>query len=170
LFKGAGVFVTSVVAGTICLARPFRSIQRPLLRDIIFFLVASYGAYVAMYDGKIHFAESLGFILMYVFYLVVLIGGHMINRKMKDRRALLQATQTEQASRTYGSIQTLRPSTAVSVDDNGEITSNNIPDESYAQPDVSYALYLRHAFLPRDDEPWAEKSKFTKAYTVIKVR
>jgi Ca2+/Na+ antiporter len=153
------------VAGTICLVTPFRSIQRPLLRDIIFFIIASFAAYVAMYDGKIYLVESLGFIIMYVVYLVVLIGGYFINRRMKERRALLQAVQTEAAAKTYGSIQTT-PQAAISVDDVNE----GITDESYVQPDVTFALSLRHAFLPRDDLPWREKSKLSKVFFVVKVR
>ena len=162
---GAGVFVTTVVAGTICLVTPFRSIQRPLLRDIIFFIVAAFAAYVAMYDGKIVLAESLGFIIMYVVYLVVLIGGYLINRRMKERRALLQAAQTEAAATTYGSIQ-IPPPVTVSTDEQTPI----ITDESYVQPDISYALYLRHAFLPRDDAVWSERGKLGKIYYVLKVR
>ena len=161
---GAGVFVTTVVAGTICLIHPFRSIQRPLLRDIIFFIVASFAAYVAMYDGKIELVESAGFIIMYVFYLVVLIGGHLINRRMKERRALLQAAQTESVQ-NYGSVQT---PLEVKETNNEEVAI--VTDESYSQQDVSYAMYLRHAFLPRDDEPWSEKGRFNKVYTVCKVR
>lgn len=161
---GAGVFVTTVVAGTICLIQPFRSIQRPLLRDIIFFIVASFAAYVAMYDGEIQLVESAGFIIMYAVYLVILIGGHLINRKMKERRALIQATQTAEAQ-PYGSVQT-----HYDEKDRANEETPLIAEESYSQPDVSYALYLRHAFLPRDDEPWSEKSRFNKIYTICKVR
>ena len=149
------------MAGTICLVTPFHSIQRPLLRDIIFFLIASFAAYIAMYDGKIYFAESLGFLIMYGVYLAVLIGGYFVNRRMKDRQALLQVAKTEGAVTTYGSIQA-----AVTVDD----VNQNIPDESYVQPDVSFALSLRHAFLPRDDMPWKERKIFIKIYSIIKVR
>jgi sodium/potassium/calcium exchanger 6 len=165
-FSGAGVFVTTVVAGTICLSTPFRSIQRPLLRDIIFFLVAAFAAYVAMYDGKIRFGESFGFIIMYIVYLVVVIAGNFVNRRMKDRRALLQAAQTEVAAKTYGSIQTPRQATVANDDE----TNTNIPDESYVQADVTYAMYLRHAFLPKDDVPWAERNKFSKLFLIVKVR
>jgi len=119
-----------------------------------------------MYDGKIYFAESLGFIIMYGVYLIVLIGGYFINRRIKDRRALLQATHTEAAAKTYGSIQTPEQQAAVSVDD----IESNTPEESYAQPDVSFALSLRHAFLPRDDAPWAERRIFSKFLHVFKVR
>jgi hypothetical protein len=111
-----------------------------------------------MYDGEITFPESVSFIIMYVVYLVVLIGGYFINRRIKDRRALLQAVQTE-------SIQTL-PQAAVPVDD----VNSNIPDESYVQPDVTFALSLRHAFLPREDAPWAERGRCGKFLWIVKVR
>ena len=169
---GAGVFVTTVVAGTICLVTPFRSIQRPLLRDIIFFIVASFAAYVAMYDGKIYFAESFGFIIMYIVYLVVLIGGHLINRKMKERRAVAQAEQTQAAATIYGSIQT-PPHRDDHIDEETPLVdedNQNIPDESYAQQDVSYAMYLRHAFLPQDDTPWKERGYLGRLFVIVKVR
>jgi Ca2+/Na+ antiporter len=165
---GAGVFVTTVVAGTIALLTPFRSIQRPLLRDIIFFVVASFAAYVAMYDGKLYAWESIGFIVMYVVYLIVLIAGHIINRRLKDRRALLQANNTETASRNYGSVQAIADNvvttSAVNVD------ASATTDDNYPQPDVTFALALRHAFLPHDETTWREKSIVGKILTVVKVR
>jgi Ca2+/Na+ antiporter len=147
-----------------------------LLRDIIFFIVAAYAAYVAMYDGKIHFAESFGFIIMYIVYLLVLIGGHLINRRMKDRRAVQQAEQTQEAAKTYGSIQTpphSPPQTSENVDEETPILreeNQTIPDESYAQQDVSYAMYFRHAFLPREETPWRERGVIGKMFAVISVR
>lgn len=168
---GAGVFVTTVVAGTISLVTPFRSIQRPLLRDIIFFIVASFAAYVAMYDGEIQAVESVGFIIMYAVYLVVLIGGHLINRRLKERRAIIQANSTEAAAKSYGSIQSAQDA------ENGAATpllaERNAPgavdDESYFQPDVTFAMSLRHAFLPREDTPWNQKGKINKVLTVVKL-
>ena len=162
---GAGVFVTTVVAGTICLIKPFRSIQRPLLRDIIFFVVAAFFAYFAMYDGVIHFYESISFIIMYIVYLVIVIGGYFVNRRMKDRRALLQAAQTEVAHKNYGTIQD-----TTDVTEEPEVENLSIPDESYAQPDVSYVMYLRHAFIPRDDEQWAQRNFLNKIFFVVKVK
>lgn len=116
-----------------------------------------------MNDGKIQFAESLSFIIIYVIYLIVVIGGHFINRRIKNRQVIHENV----ASETYGSIQTHDTTNVVSVDNN---INTNISDESYVQPDVSYALYLRHAFLPRDDEPWTEKSKLNRMFSIIKVR
>ncbi|CAF4810189.1 unnamed protein product, partial [Rotaria magnacalcarata] len=76
-----------------------------------------------------------------------------VNRRIKDRRALLQAVQTEAAAKSYGSVQAT-DETTVAADE----TSRIIPDDSESQPDVTFALALRHAFLPRTDTPWAERN------------
>ncbi len=57
---GAGVFVSTVIVGIICFISPFYSVQRPLLRDIIFFMIAGFWAFVVVWDGKIALWETLG--------------------------------------------------------------------------------------------------------------
>jgi sodium/potassium/calcium exchanger 6 len=57
---GAGVFVSTVIVGIICLISPFHSVQRPLLRDLIFFLLSGFWAFVVVWDGEIHLWETLG--------------------------------------------------------------------------------------------------------------
>ena len=37
---GAGVFVTTVVAGTVCVIKPFKLMERPFLRDLSFYIIA----------------------------------------------------------------------------------------------------------------------------------
>ena len=59
---GAGVFVSTVIVGIICFICPFQSVQRPLLRDIIFFLGAGFWAFVVVWDGKIVLFETLGIV------------------------------------------------------------------------------------------------------------
>ena len=57
---GAGIFVSTVIVGTICLIKPFTSMQRPLLRDIIFFMFAGFWTFVIVWDGYISLWETLG--------------------------------------------------------------------------------------------------------------
>ena len=57
---GAGVFVSTVVAGLICIVQPFQSVQRPLLRDLIFFLIAGFWAFYVVWDGRITLFETMG--------------------------------------------------------------------------------------------------------------
>ncbi|CAF1014145.1 unnamed protein product, partial [Didymodactylos carnosus] len=112
------------------------------------------------------------FIVLYIIYLIVLIGGYFINRRIKEQRALLQALQTEAAgsvNRTnYGSIHVDGESINDNQAGNG-IVGNCLPDDSYVQPDVTFALSLRKAFLPNEDTPWAEQNCLSKVLTVIKM-
>ena len=80
---GAGVFVTTVVVGSICLVKPFTSVKRPLLRDIVFFMLAGFWAFVIMWDGEIALWELLAFLSLYVVYIGVVGIGRYVNQKQK---------------------------------------------------------------------------------------
>lgn len=57
---GAGVLVTTVVAGGIAILRPFSAASRPFLRDIIFYMVAVFLTFTALYLGRVTLAWALG--------------------------------------------------------------------------------------------------------------
>ncbi|GFO27623.1 sodium/potassium/calcium exchanger 6, mitochondrial [Plakobranchus ocellatus] len=86
---GAGVFVTAVVAGSIAIICPFRCMERPLMRDVIFYLIATYFCWYILWDKKITQWEAAGLLLMYGVYVVVVILGRYINQKLKKRRGQL---------------------------------------------------------------------------------
>ena len=56
---GAGVFISTVIVGCICLIAPFQSVQRPFLRDLIFFMVSGFWAFFVVWDGRIELWETL---------------------------------------------------------------------------------------------------------------
>ena len=60
MFAGAGMFVTTVVVGTIAVIRPFRAMQRPFLRDVLFYLGGVYWTFCVMWRGKTYLAEAAG--------------------------------------------------------------------------------------------------------------
>ena len=57
---GAGVFVTAVVTGTISIICPFDAMQRPFLRDVIFYLAAVFWAFSVIWDKKVTQIEAIG--------------------------------------------------------------------------------------------------------------
>ena len=57
---GAGIFVTTVVAGGVALVKPFAVASRPFLRDLIFYMVAVYWTFIILYRGTTTLAETLG--------------------------------------------------------------------------------------------------------------
>ena len=42
---GAGIFVTTAVAGAVCWFKPFHLMERPFLRDITFYAAAAFWAF-----------------------------------------------------------------------------------------------------------------------------
>lgn len=57
---GAGVLVTTVVAGGIAILRPFTAASRPFLRDIVFYMAAVLLIFTALYRGRVTLAWALG--------------------------------------------------------------------------------------------------------------
>lgn len=60
LFLGAGIFVTTVVAGSVSLFKPFAVASRPFLRDVIFYMVAVFWTFLMLYRGTTTLGETLG--------------------------------------------------------------------------------------------------------------
>lgn len=54
------MLVTTVVAGGIAILRPFTAASRPFLRDIIFYMVAVFLTFTALYLGRVTLAWALG--------------------------------------------------------------------------------------------------------------
>lgn len=57
---GAGIFVTTIVAGAISFTRPFKMVERPFLRDVIFYLAAAFWTFKVLYVGEIYLWEAVG--------------------------------------------------------------------------------------------------------------
>ncbi|XP_022095819.1 mitochondrial sodium/calcium exchanger protein-like isoform X2 [Acanthaster planci] len=104
---GAGVFVTTVVAGSVSIAQPFELAKRPFLRDTIFYVGAAFWTFYILYTGKIWTAEAVGFILLYVGYVFfVLIGRRLYQSKIKPVRmrptVTSGTTEVDTDRRSYG--------------------------------------------------------------------
>ncbi|XP_063272233.1 mitochondrial sodium/calcium exchanger protein [Prinia subflava] len=80
---GAGVFVTTVVAGGIALLKPFMAASRPFLRDVIFYMVAVFITFVVLYLGRIRLGEALGYLGLYVFYVLTVVLCTWIHRRQR---------------------------------------------------------------------------------------
>lgn len=72
---GGGTYVATIVVGLIFIISDFELIQSSLLRDIIFYLAASYWAFTLYVGGCIKLADAVGFIVLYVVYITVAIWG-----------------------------------------------------------------------------------------------
>ncbi|CAL1265196.1 unnamed protein product [Larinioides sclopetarius] len=84
---GAGIFVTSVVAGSIIVSKPFKIMERPFLRDIIFYVCAAFWTFLRFYYGEVTLLHSIGFIALYILYILVVIISRVIYNRYKDKSA-----------------------------------------------------------------------------------
>lgn len=79
---GAGIFVSCVVAGSVYLTQNFNVMERPFLRDVIFYIGATFWAFFLFYTQRITLAHSIGFIILYVVFILVVVLGRLVYQRM----------------------------------------------------------------------------------------
>ncbi|XP_064128314.1 mitochondrial sodium/calcium exchanger protein isoform X1 [Loxodonta africana] len=157
---GAGVLVTTVVAGGIAILRPFTAASRPFLRDITFYMVAVFLTFTALYFGRVTLAWALGYLGLYVFYVITVVLCTWIYR-WQQRKSLVYSS----------------PNTPELLSDSeDERVSSNTNSYDYGdeyRPLVPYqettAQILARALNPLDYRKWRNKSAYWKAFKVFKL-
>lgn len=95
---GAAFFITSVVAGSMAIVKPFKVSRRSFLRDAIFFAGAVGFSVGLLADGKVSAWETGLMIAYYVIYVsFVVVATWYWHKRSKKRRAELRARQHYQA-------------------------------------------------------------------------
>lgn len=79
---GAGIFVTTVVVGCVVFSFSFTLTRRPFLRDIIFYIIAVFCSFYAIWDQRMYWWEGAGFIIIYVIYVLVVFLGRLVFQKL----------------------------------------------------------------------------------------
>ncbi|KAM9393409.1 mitochondrial sodium/calcium exchanger protein isoform 2-T2 [Pholidichthys leucotaenia] len=88
---GAGIFVITVVAGSVALVKPFVVASRPFLRDVAFYMVAVFWTFVILFRGTMTLGETLGYLSFYVVYvLIVIISAFLYSRQKRARSMSIQ--------------------------------------------------------------------------------
>ncbi|XP_040272560.1 mitochondrial sodium/calcium exchanger protein [Bufo bufo] len=80
---GAGVFVTTVVAGGIALVKPFTAASRPFLRDIVFYMSAVFLTFYVLYRGYVSLPDVLVYLLLYLAYVLVVVLSTWVYQRMR---------------------------------------------------------------------------------------
>ena len=78
---GGGVFITSLVLGSVALVHPFKTNRRPLMRDTSFYLVSVIILSYATAKGHVTAVESSMLVAIYVVYVLVVIFGRMLYQR-----------------------------------------------------------------------------------------
>jgi len=66
LSLGAGVFLTTVVVGAVSLCGSFHLMERPFLRDLIFYIVVVFFTFYMISDRQISLVESSGTSILFI--------------------------------------------------------------------------------------------------------
>ncbi|XP_074061915.1 mitochondrial sodium/calcium exchanger protein [Macrotis lagotis] len=154
---GAGVLVTTVVAGGIAIIRPFKAATRPFFRDVIFYMVAVFLMSTALYKGSISLFWSLGYLGLYGFYVFTVVFSTWIYQRQRVASHSLP-----------------NPSVPpVESEDGSSSVSNSYDYGDEFRPQLhsvsSTAQILRHSLNPLDYQIWKRKSWYWKLLKVFKM-
>ncbi|XP_055062707.2 mitochondrial sodium/calcium exchanger protein [Misgurnus anguillicaudatus] len=157
---GAGIFVTTVVAGGVALVKPFTVASRPFLRDVIFYMVSVFWTFTILYKGHISLGETVGFLGLYFAYvLAVVVSAYIYNRQKHQLNGSLESSDREQED--------ILPS-----DLHREGGSIQASDGEY-EPLLPYTLSTTQIFLnainPVDSRTWRRKHWSRRLLKAIKV-
>uniref|UniRef100_A0A8C6STZ0 Solute carrier family 8 member B1 n=1 Tax=Neogobius melanostomus TaxID=47308 RepID=A0A8C6STZ0_9GOBI len=163
---GAGIFVTTVVAGSVALVKSFALASRPFLRDMIFYMSAVFWTFVILYRGTISLGETLGYLSLYIVYvLTVIISTIIYNRQKRSLNTTVQAAPQ---------IPDYQSSDTSDDDELPSLSPRFIPhdNETEYRPLLPYSESTRHILLgslnPIDSGKWRRKPMKWKAFKIFK--
>ncbi|KAF7200185.1 mitochondrial sodium/calcium exchanger protein isoform X1 [Nothobranchius furzeri] len=166
---GAGIFVTTVVAGSVALVKPFPVASRPFLRDVVFYMCAVFWTFLMLYRGTTTLGETLGYLALYVIYvLTVIISAFIYNRQKNSVNTTVQSDSPFPAE--------LNSSDSSDDDDDGIHCLIDEPVqqvyESEYRPLLPYSESTSHILLsslnPVDNRRWRRKPLSWKVFKVLK--
>ncbi|XP_017916661.1 PREDICTED: sodium/potassium/calcium exchanger 6, mitochondrial isoform X2 [Capra hircus] len=157
---GAGVLVTTVVAGGIAILRPFTAASRPFLRDIIFYMAAVLLIFTALYRGRVTLAWALGYLGFYIFYVVTVVLCTWIYQWQRRRSLVCSMPATPE----------------ILSDSEEERVSSNTNSYDYGEEYRPLLLYpettaqiLVQALNPLDYRKWRTKPVYWRVLKVFKL-
>ncbi|XP_024597225.1 mitochondrial sodium/calcium exchanger protein isoform X2 [Neophocaena asiaeorientalis asiaeorientalis] len=159
-FSGAGVLVTTVVAGGIAILHPFTAASRPFLRDVIFYMVAVFLIFTALYRGRVTLAWALGYLGFYVFYVVTVVLCTWIYQWQRRRSLVYSVPGTPEM--LSGSEEDRVSSNTNSYDYGEEYRPLLFYQETTAQ-------ILLQALNPLNYRKWRTKPVYWRALKVFKL-
>ncbi|XP_041084810.1 mitochondrial sodium/calcium exchanger protein-like isoform X3 [Polyodon spathula] len=160
---GAGVFVTTVVAGSVALVKPFTVASRPFLRDVIFYMVAVFCTFLILYLREIKLGEALGYLGLYALYVITVIVSTIIYNRQKNRlQGPIESSYTEPELPSDSEDAT--PSIF-----NGSIQDNENEYSPLLPFTESTCQIFINSINPIDSRKWRRKRWFWRAVEVVKM-
>ncbi|TFK04721.1 Sodium/potassium/calcium exchanger 6, mitochondrial [Platysternon megacephalum] len=158
---GAGVFVTTVVAGGIALLKPFTVASRPFLRDAVFYMVAVFLTFTVLYFRRITLAGALSYLGLYIFYVLTVVICTWIHRRQRGEG--LSPAGSGQPERVPGPEDEDSPSSSVHSGEYEEEYRPLLPSEE------GTLQILTKSVNPLDRRKWRRKSFYWRFLKVFKM-
>ncbi|KAJ7423707.1 Sodium/potassium/calcium exchanger 6, mitochondrial [Willisornis vidua] len=156
---GAGVFVTTVVAGGIALVKPFTAASRPFLRDVIFYMLAVFLTFMVLYFGRIRLGEALGYLGLYIFYVFTVVLCTWIHRRQRGDGAV-----------PPGPWEPEMPTDAQEPESTGTNSSDYGEEYRPLLPSQETSLrILTMALTPLDYRRWRRKPWYWRLFKALRV-
>ncbi|XP_049619460.1 mitochondrial sodium/calcium exchanger protein isoform X1 [Syngnathus scovelli] len=163
---GAGVFVTTIVAGSVALVKPFAVPSRPFLRDVIFYMVAVFWTYIILYRGTTTLGETLGYLGLYVAYvLTVVISAYIYSRQKHLRNSRIDSLPHVQAGFESSDTYDDDVPCLLAGSDQQEYESEYRPLLQYPE---STSQILLSSLNPVDNRKWRRKNWKWRVLKVLK--
>lgn len=133
---GAGVFVTTIVFGSILISSDFKLTERPLIRDVIFYLASCFFAWAIVYQQVIHLWQVILFLFIYLGYIVSVILGRFFYERFTVRKTAQSTEAIVNSNDTTPS--TTPPCTYKKF--NNHLDASNSVDENNLSPQFATRL------------------------------
>ncbi|GAB1608004.1 mitochondrial sodium/calcium exchanger protein isoform X1 [Argonauta hians] len=169
---GAGLFVTTVVAGIISIIKPFKLMERPFLRDIIFYLATVFFAFCVLWNRTITRFQSLGFILLYITYASVVIISRYIRVRWRRNNEKLPLLESEECSSPEDSSDHSARNYCHTLNDGNSKESSTDQQQQELLSDDEAPGCLQEfltAINPMEQFDWREARWYSKLFDIIKV-
>ncbi|TDH12731.1 hypothetical protein EPR50_G00050140 [Perca flavescens] len=158
---GAGIFVTTVVAGSVALVKPFAVASRPFLRDVIFYMAAVFWTFLMLYRGTTTLGETLGYLGLYVVYvLTVIISAYIYNRQKHSMNVAPIPAEFNSSDSSDDEVPCLTGGTIQQ-----EYESEYRPLLPYSESTIKILL---SSLNPVDNRKWRRKSWSWRVLKVLK--
>ncbi|KAI7814939.1 putative sodium/potassium/calcium exchanger 6, partial [Triplophysa rosa] len=159
---GAGIFVTTVVAGSIALVKPFTVASRPFLRDVIFYMVAVFWTFTILYKGHITLGETVGYLGLYIVYvLAVVVSAYIYSRQKHQLNGSLENSGRGQEE--------ILPTDSHRRNLSGSIQAHDVEYEPLLPFTLSTTQIFLNAINPVDSRTWRRQRRSGRLLKIIKV-
>ncbi|CAL1677970.1 unnamed protein product [Lasius platythorax] len=98
---GAGIFVTSMIAGSVAIIKPFKVSLKSLMRDACFYIVSVCWINYVVWDEIVYLWEAVSFILVYMLFIAVVIIMQMYDTKEENLKTRIPSVPDPDVLHTY---------------------------------------------------------------------